>query len=607
MSDPTSYPRNGVICLAFPEDEQFSQRLIELGLVTEADVEQAKVMQTETGVQLGTALVQLGALTASDLARVGPTAEPGLPPAPPTATAQPPSPPARKPATASLANYEIDPEALRLIPRHVAEERLVLPIQMSEDRVVAAMADATNVFAVDEVRQRTGRRVEPIEVDEGELREAIEQFYSAQARMALLSTEGALDPNAPLAAIAGDGLDEELVAMLDQAPVVRIVHSILTEAVRARASDVHVEPREDGVHVRFRVDGILHTTMVMDSDMQKLVASRLKIMSDIDIAETRLPHDGRAFINVDDRPIDLRVSSLPTYFGEKVVLRILDKSQVLVSLNQLGFLPDTLEQYEDLLQTPQGMILVTGPTGSGKSTTLYASLQYLKTDTKNIVTVEDPIEYQVAGINQTQVHPRIGLTFASALRSILRQDPDIILVGEIRDLETAEMAFRAALTGHLVLSTLHTNDAPSAATRLVDMHVEPYLIASSVIGVLAQRLVRRICTRCREQTEPTELELEQLRLTPEQASQITFYHGRGCEMCRNTGYYGRVAMYELMLMTNEIRESVTEGQTAAEIRELATAGGMHTLRSDGLRKIAAGTTTPQEVTNVIFTVEGQPE
>ncbi|MFQ6131122.1 MAG: GspE/PulE family protein [Armatimonadota bacterium] len=587
-------------------DDHLSRQLLELGMVTEGDLAEAKQMQTQMGTQLGTALIQLGVLTAADLARLAPgEAQAEQPAGEARAQAAAPAAPAAPTAQrASLANYEIDPAAIREVPRQVAEQHLVLPIQMSEDRVVVAMADATNVFAIDEVRQRTGRRVEPIEVDEAELQAAIEQFYSAQVRAALASTEGAIDPSQPLLhPELMEGVEDDLVQMLDQAPVVRVVESILRNAVRARASDVHVEPREDGVYVRYRVDGQLMTVMTLDREMQKLVASRLKIMSEIDIAETRLPHDGRAFVTVDDRPIDLRVSTLPTYFGEKVVLRLLDKSQVLISLKQLGFLPETLAAYEELLQTPQGMILVTGPTGSGKSTTLYASLQQLKTETKNIVTVEDPIEYQVEGINQSQVHPRIDLTFARALRSILRQDPDIILVGEIRDLETAEMAFRAALTGHLVLSTLHTNDAPSAATRLVDMHVEPYLIASSVVGVLAQRLVRRICTRCREQTQPTELEVEQLALRSEELADMSFFKGRGCEQCRNTGYYGRVGVYELMHMNNEIREAVTAGKSAAEIRSIAIESGMHTLRDDGLQKVNSGVTTAQEVINVIFSVE----
>ncbi|MGD8240069.1 MAG: GspE/PulE family protein, partial [Armatimonadota bacterium] len=508
------------------------------------------------------------------------------------------------PAAATLANYQIDPNAMRHIPKHVAESQRILPIQMSEDRIVVAMADASDVLAIDEVRTRTGRKVEPIQVPEHELLQAIQQYYTRRARSAMSSTEGAIDVAQPLRDVeAAADLDGDMAAMLDQAPVVRLVQSILGNAVRARASDVHVEPREDGLHVRYRVDGELYTPTVLSSEMQPLVISRLKIMANMDIADSRLPQDNRAFVSVDERPIDLRVSTMPTYFGEKVVLRILDKAQVLIDLSQLGFGPQIYEQYEQLLHAPQGMILVTGPTGSGKSTTLYASLQQIKTETRNIMTVEDPIEYQVDGINQSQVHPRIDLSFARCLRSILRQDPDTILVGEIRDAETADMAFRAALTGHLVLSTLHTNDAPGATTRLIDMGVEPYLIASSVIGVLAQRLVRRLCSRCRAQTEPTSAEIDRLGLTAEQAANMSFYRGRGCEQCRNTGYYGRVACFELMPMNNDIRRLVMGRVPATEIRQAALTSGMATLRADGLQKIHEGVTGPSELLNILFAKE----
>jgi type IV pilus assembly protein PilB len=594
--------------MALMDDEQLSRQLLDLGLVSQAQLEQAKMMKSQTGVRLDLTLMQLGALTAADLARI--QAQVPRAQAPPAGVQAPPPPPMGVPpastaSVVSLSSYEIDPAALRDIPRSVAEEHLVLPIQMSDERVVVAMADATNVFAMDEVRTRTGRKVEPVQVPEDELRQAIEQLYAAQARTRLLEPgEEVRDATASIRDLeSATGVDESLIAMLDQAPVVRIVHNILSNAVRMRASDVHAEPREDGLHIRYRIDGQLVTASVLPKDMMKLITSRLKIMADIDIGESRLPQDNRAMIRVDDRPIDLRVSTLPTYWGEKVVLRILDKAHVLLSLNQLGFTSETLKTFQSLLRTPQGMILVTGPTGSGKSTTLYGSLQYLRTDTKNITTVEDPIEYQVEGINQSQVLPKIDLSFARCLRAILRQDPDIILVGEIRDTETAEMAFRAALTGHLVLSTLHTNDAPSAVTRLVDMKIEPYLIASSVIGVLAQRLVRRICTRCREQTQLSDVEIEQLGLTPEMASRLAPFKGRGCEQCRNTGYYGRIAVYEVFAINNELRHLVMAGASAADIRRKAVETGMTTLRDDGLQKIHAGVTTASEIISVIYTTE----
>lgn len=593
------------------QDEDLGRRLMEMGVISEQALEQAKMMQTQTGGRLDHALLQLGAVTAADLrqlAESGPTSVEApaatASEAPPQAV-QAPAPAAPPAAEAvSLSNYQVDPNALRDVPRHVAESRRVLPIQMSEDRIVVAMADATDVLAIDEVRARTGRKVEPIQVPEHELMQAIDQYYSTRARTAMLSTEGAIDVAGPLADVeAAADMDAEMATMLDQAPVVRVVQSILSNAVRARASDVHVEPRADGLHVRYRVDGDLYTATVLSSEILRLIISRLKIMANMDIAENRLPQDNRTFVTVDGRPIDLRVSSMPTYFGEKVVLRILDKAQVLIDLKQLGFSTQVYEKYDEFLNTPQGMMLVTGPTGSGKSTTLYASLQRLKTDTKNIMTVEDPIEYQVDGINQSQVLPRIDLSFARCLRSILRQDPDIILVGEIRDNETADMAFRAALTGHLVLSTLHTNDAPSAATRLVDMGVEPYLIASSVIGVIAQRLVRRLCSRCRGQTEPTSVEIDRLGLTAEEAANMNFYRGRGCEQCRNTGYYGRVACFELMTMNNDIRHLVMQRAPATDVRQAALDSGMISLRTDGLQKIHEGITGASEIVNIIFAAE----
>ena len=395
-------------------------------------------------------------------------------------------------------------------------------------------------------------------------------------------------------------LSDDIAAAVDEAPVVRVVEKIIRDAVAQRASDIHVEPRADVFAIRYRIDGLLQTITELPIDLHRTVVSRLKILGGCDISESRMPQDGRFATLVDGRPIDIRLSTLPTYWGEKVVLRLLDKSTALVSLSQLGMLPDMMKQYDALLHTKQGMILVTGPTGSGKSTTLYASLHKIKDDTLNITTVEDPIEYEVEGVNQTQVHARIDLTFARCLRHILRQDPDIILVGEIRDYETAEMAFRAALTGHLVLSTLHTNDAHSAATRLMDMRVEPYLIASCVIGVLAQRLVRRICPRCKEQYEPTALEIEELRLKPEQAQRIRFYRGRGCEQCRNTGHHGRVGLFELMVMTNELRDLIVRRANAAELRQAAIRAGMKTLRYDGLSKINAGITSASEVTRVLL-------
>ena len=595
-------------------DDRLAQALKSLGVLDDAQLTLAAAEQAKSGTNLIQTLLRLGMVTANDIARaaevsaedMSPTVMPMheesvIPDAPPPAPRPGRRPPGSSSQKASLSSYEVDPDALADVPKAVAEQYLVLPIQMSEDRIIVAMADATDVFAMDAIRTRTGKRVEPIEVDEEELRQAIDQYYSTRARAQVRASANVRDIGEAVSGLEGvAGADRTLVDMLDQAPVVRILEAILAEAVRMRASDIHLEPRMDSLQVRYRVDGQLMTIKRLPKDMQRYVLSRVKILAGEDIAETRLPQDGRFETVVDERPIDLRVSTLPTFWGEKAVMRILDKSRTLVSLNQLGFMPHTLGDFENLIRQPQGMILVTGPTGSGKSTTLYASLHTINDDRTNIITIEDPIEYEVEGLNQVQVHPQIELTFAKALRHILRQDPDVILVGEIRDYETAEQAFRAALTGHLCLSTLHTNDAPSATTRLTDMGVEPFIVSSSVIGVLAQRLVRRLCSRCKESYEPTEIEITRLQITPEQAAKLTFHRGRGCQYCRNSGYSGRVAVYELMMCNAEVREAISQGIPAQQLRTVALRNGMKSMKYDGLIKVNAGTTSAAEVLRVMF-------
>jgi type IV pilus assembly protein PilB len=592
-------------------DEQVAQILVNSGIISAEQVAEARSQAEASGSNLVQAMLRLRMITALDIAKAAeqlpPEVAPAAPAAPPAASGaqrparpRPPAPQAAPP-TSSLGSYEVDPEALREVPRALAERYLLLPLQMSGDRLLVAMVDATNVFAIDELRSRTGRKIESIEVSEEELRPAIEQYYANLARSQVNVSATSRDLSESLSRSEGaSGIDNALAEMLDQAPVVRIVEQILKDAVRVRASDIHIEPRDQQVAVRFRVDGQLQTVTMLPIDMHRYVLSRIKIMAGEDIAETRVPQDGRFATVVDDRPIDLRVSTLPTFWGEKAVMRILDKSRALVSLSQLGFMPETRKSFEDLLSMSQGMLLVTGPTGSGKTTTLYASLHAINDETKNITTVEDPIEYEVSGLNQVQVHPQIDLTFSAALRSILRQDPDVVLVGEIRDIETAEMAFRAALTGHLVLSTLHTNDAPSAATRLVDMGIPAYIIASTVTGVLAQRLVRKLCSHCREACDPTEAELERLQMSAEQSKRVQFHRGRGCTHCRNTGYNGRIALYELMTINNDIREAVSSGMNAAQVRAVALKSGMRSLKYDGLSKVNGGVTSAREVIGVMF-------
>ncbi len=604
--------------MATPDDEQLARALVSIGVISVLELQQAREMQEAEGKNLVQTLLGSGMVSAHDIARATETMADAEPQEPepeasdeseafeatealdqgvPESTAAPRR--KRRKGQASLDDYEIDPLALQDVPRSVAEQYTLLPIQVSQDRILVAMADSTDVFAMDEVRSRTGKRVEPIEVDEEELKQAIEQFYSTHARSKVKMAD-TQDLGAAVGTAGVEGVDDTLAEMLDQAPVVRIVQEIVKDAVRLAASDIHVEPRGEHVTVRYRLDGQLNVITELPTDMHRYVLSRIKILAGEDIAETRKPQDGRFATVVDDRPIDLRVSTLPTYWGEKAVLRILDKSRTLVSLNQLGFRPDTQKEFDTLIARRQGMLLVTGPTGSGKTTTLYASLHQLNDDTKNITTVEEPIEYEVEGLNQVAVNEAVDLTFATALRSILRQDPDVILIGEIRDLDTAQMAFRASLTGHLVLSTLHTNDAPSAATRLVDIGIPPYITASSLIGVLAQRLVRRLCKRCREACDPSEGELDALQLSKEQAAKVQFHRARGCQHCRNTGYSGRVAVYELMPMNPEIRTAITTGMNAAELRQIAIKTGMRTLKYDGLAKIHNGITSAHEVAGVMF-------
>ena len=587
--------------MAVTDDEKLAQALVQRGVITQDDLQEARAL----GGPLTQALLRLGHVAAHEIAPVvrslGEEQVPAAPPAAAPPGAQRPAPSRRRGA---LDDYEIDPAAVGAIPRSLAEEHQVLPLNLSAERIQLAMADTTNVIAIDAVRLHTRRHVVPVQVDAEELQAAIAMYYTAHARARAAVAQHARDLSASVSEYAeGTGVDGELLSLLDQAPVVRVVETLVRNAVRMQASDIHIEPRADGVQVRYRLDGVLETQTRLPKDMQRLVLSRIKILADENIAETRLPQSGRFEFVLDEKLIDLRVSTLPTFWGEKAVLRLLDKSQVFVALPQLGFQGETLEHLERLLRMPQGLILVTGPTGSGKSTTLYAALHTLNDDTKNITTVEDPIEYEIEGLNQVQVHPRIGLDFAAALREILRQDPDIILVGEIRDLETAQMTFRAAMTGHLVLSTLHTNDAPSAATRLADMGLQPYLVASTLSGVLAQRLVRKICTHCRAPHEVTPQEMTALGLSEEQAAKLRFFWGRGCPHCRNTGYSGRIAVYELLTMNDEIRRALSRGEDASALRQIALKGGMKPLRWDGLNKIHQGITTAQEVISVTFAPE----
>ncbi len=552
--------------------------LVRMGLLNEAQLQQALEIQARTGERLGRILVRMGLISEEDLAKaIG--VQWGYP-------------------YVSLSSTPVDPEVVRLVPQHIASRHKVLAFGRNGDRLLVALVDPLNLLALDDVRLVTGMDVEARITTEDELMQAVNKYYHVGSifEQALVTEEEA----AAEEEVSIDRLRE----MVDEAPVVKLVNVILDQAIREGASDIHIEPHRHGLHVRYRIDGVLHDVMSPPKNLKAALTSRIKIVANLDIAERRRPQDGRIHLKVDGRDIDLRVSTLPTMFGEKVVMRILDQSNALISLNRLGMASDVQAQWEELSSKPYGMILVTGPTGSGKTTTLYATLSKINTLDKNIITVEDPVEYQLPRINQVQVNPKAGLTFATGLRSILRQDPDVIMVGEIRDRETAEIAVQAALTGHLVLSTLHTNDAPSAFTRLIDMGIEPFLITSSVIGVLAQRLSRTICPKCKESYRPPREAVRRLSEELAEEEDLVLYRGAGCDFCRQTGYKGRTGVYELLVVTDRIRERVVRRASANEIRDVARSEGFRTMRDDGIRKVLEGVTTIEEILRVVYVTEG---
>jgi len=468
-----------------------------------------------------------------------------------------------------LTNYLIDPEIIDLIPEALARRHLLIPILRIGNDLTVAMVDPSDVFALDELHMKTGLSIEPALATETEIKKALDQHYAAKGT--LEEVIESLDRE-KLEVKPGQETElKKLQGIAEEPPVIKLVNMMIIEAVRQGASDIHIEPEEDTLKIRYRIDGLLHERTGPPKYLQSAVISRIKVMADLDISERRIPQDGRIQMKMEGRDIDIRVSCIPTIYGENVVLRLLDRSQVILELKQSGFSPSILAQYKKLIYAPHGIILVCGPTGSGKTTTLYASLNAINSEDKNIITIEDPIEYHLPGIRQMQVNPKVGLRFAEALSAILRQDPDIVMVGEIRNVETAKAAVQAALTGHLVFSTLHTNDAPGAITRLLDMGVEPFLISSSVIGALSQRLVRTICAECK---------------------------GKGCKGCLQTGFRGRIGIFELLIPSEKIRGLITAKTSADEIRKAAIEAGMQLLREDGQKKVESGITTIQEVMRV---------
>jgi len=491
-----------------------------------------------------------------------------------------------------LDEVQIDPAAAALLPEALASRYLALPVGYQDGKLVVAMADPANVLALDDIRHITGAQLLPKVATRSGIMAAASRLTSLSEGVGSLTSPDAED------AEKDEGLDG--IDAVDEAPVVKLVNTVINRAVAERASDIHIEPGDKDLRIRFRIDGVLKEVMTTPRSITSAVVSRLKIMADINIAEKRIPQDGRISLKLPDKSIDLRVATLPSIWGEKVVLRILDKSSVVLDLTDLGFLPDTLERFAHSYNKPYGAILVTGPTGSGKSTTLYATLNVLNRPEVNIITVEDPVEYRLGGINQVQVNKKAGLTFASALRSILRSDPDIALVGEIRDGETAKIAIEAALTGHLVLSTLHTNDAPSSVGRLIEMGIEPYLVASALDCVLAQRLVRRLCTRCKAAYVPTQEELALGRWPENWPAPAQLYKAVGCVACASTGYRGRFALHEVMSVSEEIQRMAVEHKPSDEIKRVAISQGMRELFEDGLKKVELGSTSLEELKRVVI-------
>ncbi|MBT6432563.1 MAG: type IV-A pilus assembly ATPase PilB [Deltaproteobacteria bacterium] len=546
-------------------------------------VEQLQEAQSETrrsGVRLGASLVKLGMLEEGKLLEFL-SRQYHVP-------------------SINLDDFEIDPDVIKLLPQDVAIKHQVVPVHKAGPSLVVAMADPSNIFAIDDIKFLSGYNVEVVVANESQVARAIERYYLGNVAMSLDAVMREFDEEEIEFDVDENSIDvSDLERSAEDAPVVKLVNLILIDAIKKGVSDIHVESYEKTFRVRYRIDGALYEVMSPPPKLRDAVISRLKIMSSLDIAERRLPQDGRIKLKLGKgREMDFRVSVLPTLFGEKVVLRLLDKSNLQLDMTKLGFEQDSLDSFLHGIHQPYGMVLVTGPTGSGKTTTLYSALSELNQTTENISTAEDPVEFNLNGINQVQMHDDIGLNFASALRSFLRQDPDIIMVGEIRDFETAEIAIKAALTGHLVLSTLHTNDAPSTVSRLLNMGVEPFLITASLNAVVAQRLCRKICSDCKVEVTVNPQTLVDLQMSPAQIEGAKIQRGEGCHTCSETGYKGRVAVYEVMTMHDELKEMLLNGASTAELKSEAVRMGMRTLRQSAVRKMLEGMTTADEVARV---------
>ncbi|MEM7412975.1 MAG: type IV-A pilus assembly ATPase PilB [Myxococcota bacterium] len=560
-------------------NERIGELLVKENLLTADQLRDARTEAKGSGARLGAQITKLGFLDENELADFV-AKQYGVP-------------------SINLEEFEIDRAVIELVPEEVATKHNVLPVNRAGSTLILATADPSNIFALDDIKFLTGYNIQPVVASEESIRRAYDQYYDQAS--SLEDVMGDFDDSDIDIVQDSDDFDmAEMAKASEDAPVVKLVNLILTDAIKKSASDIHVEPYEKAFRVRYRIDGVLYEVMKPPMKLKNAITSRVKIMSELDIAERRLPQDGRIKLKLGrGKEMDFRVSVLPTLFGEKICLRLLDKSNLQLDMTKLGFEQEQLDVFKNSIHQPYGMVLVTGPTGSGKTTTLYSALSELNQLSENLSTAEDPVEFNLAGINQVQMHDEIGLNFAAALRSFLRQDPDIIMVGEIRDFETAEIAVKAALTGHMVLSTLHTNDAPSTVNRLLNMGIEPFLVSSSVNCIVAQRLARRICEECKDTDDEVTTEaLVEAGMDAEKAKGVTPHKGRGCRNCSDTGFKGRIALYEVMELKEELKEFVLNGASSLELKREAMRLGMQTLRMSALTKLAEGTTTLSEVFRV---------
>jgi len=558
---------------------RLGELLVREKLISLAQLQKAQDDQRKSGARLGNSLIKLGMVDEQELTNFL-SKQYGVP-------------------SINLSDFEISPDVLQLVPAELAKRHQLLPINRAGATLIVAMSDPSNIYAIDDLKFRTGLNIEVVVASEVAIDESIQRYY--EKHVSYDDVLGDIDADTVEIGSEDDNINVvDLEKASGEAPVIKLCNVILLNAIKKRASDIHIEPYEKAFRVRYRIDGVLYEeNPPLPLKLKAAVTSRIKIMSQLDISERRLPQDGRIKLKLGkDKEMDFRVSVLPTLFGEKIVLRLLDKSNLQLDMTKLGFEDKQLADFMKAIHQPYGMVLVTGPTGSGKTTTLYSALQELNKATRNISTAEDPVEYNLMGINQVQMHEDVGLNFATALRAFLRQDPNIIMVGEIRDFETAEIAVKAALTGHLVLSTLHTNDAPSTVSRLLNMGVEPFLVTASVNLILAQRLARKICSECRQPIESNVKALIDLGVKADVAQKLQLYKGNGCRTCSNTGYKGRIALYEVMPFSEPLKELVLQGASTAEVKAEAIRSGMKSLRMSGIEKLIGGITTVEEVLRV---------